>query len=304
MLTKLKGRFQPLAGRVTPLLESLRPKQWTKNAVIFAALVFDQQLFRPVPFLRTLAAFGLMCLLSSAVYLVNDLADIEKDRQHPAKRNRPLPSGRLAPRTAKVVAVLLPAVALPLAFLLDLRFGLIALLYLGKDLLYSLELKHVVIVDVLVVALGFVLRVGAGVVVITVARFSPWLYICMTLLALFMGFGKRRGELAQLQSQAGEARSVLDDYTLPYLDEVLNLVSGATIMAYSLYTFSAENLPDNHTMMLTIPFVIYAIFRYLYLIHVKGEGGAPDELVLTDRPLQVTFGLWGLAAVLILYLAR
>jgi 4-hydroxybenzoate polyprenyltransferase len=317
MLTRLKDRLQPLAarlrplaerlqplvGRAAPLIETMRPRQWTKNAVVFAALVFDQQLLRPVPFLRTLAAFGLMCLLTSAVYLVNDLADMEKDKLHPFKRNRPLPAGRLSRRAAVIAAVALPLVALPLAFLLDLRFGLIAVLYLGKDILYSLELKNIVIIDVLVLALGFVLRVGAGVVVITVARFSPWLYICMTLLALFMGFGKRRAELAQLAGQAGAARDVLNEYTLPFLDEILTIVSGATLMAYSLYTFSAENLPKNHTMMLTIPFVIYALFRYLYLIHVKNEGGAPDELVLTDRPLQITFGLWGLASVLILYLA-
>ena len=286
------------------LLQTMRPKQWTKNAFIFAALVFDQQLFHLEPFLRTLAGFGLLCLLSSTVYLFNDLADIERDRQHPIKRNRPLPSGRLKPGLALAAAILLPAIALPLSFMLHINFGIIALIFLAKDLLYSFWLKNVVIIDVLVLAAGFVLRVGAGVVIITVTRFSPWLYICMSLLALFLGFGKRRAELKLLDIQAINSRAVLKQYTLAFLDELINLVSTAVVIAYSLYTFSAENLPKNHAMMLTIPFVLYGIFRYLYLIHVKDEGGAPDELLLTDRPLQIAIVLWGLSAVLILYLSR
>ena len=286
------------------LLQTMRPKQWTKNGFIFAALVFDQQVFHPVPFVRTLAGFALLCLLSSTVYLINDLVDIERDRQHPTKRNRPLASGRLDRRVALAAAIILPAIVLPLSFSLDWRFGLIALIFLVKDLLYSFWLKNVVIVDVLVLAAGFVLRVGAGVVIITVARFSPWLYICMSLLALFLGFGKRRAELRLLEKQAGSTRAVLKEYSLAFLDELINLVSTAAVIAYSLYTFSAENLPKNHAMMLTIPFVVYGIFRYLYLIHIKDEGGAPDELLLTDRPLQTTFALWGVSAVLILYLSR
>ena len=285
------------------LLQTIRPRQWTKNAVIFAALVFDGQLFDAIPFLRTVAGFGLLCLLSSSVYIINDLADIDKDRLHPKKRNRPLAAGRLDRRVALAAALFLPAVVLPLGFALDWRFGLIAVSYLAANLLYSLKLKNVVIVDVLIVALGYLLRVGAGVALITIARFSPWLYICMTLLALFLGFGKRRAELVLMARQAGDSHQVLKDYSLSFLDELINMVSTATILAYSLYTFSAENLPENHAMMLTIPFVLYGIFRYLYLIHIKGEGGAPDELILTDRPLQVTFALWGLSSVLILYLS-
>ena len=286
------------------LLQTMRPKQWTKNGVVFAALVFDGQLFHVAPFLRTLAGFLVLCLLSSTVYLVNDLADIEKDRLHPKKRNRPLASGRLSPSAAVIAAVALLAVAVPASFWLSWRFGVIGLIYLASNLAYSYGLKNVVILDVLVVAMGYVLRVGAGVALITVERFSPWLYICMSLLALFMSFGKRRGELVLMHGNSGESRRVLQDYTLSYLDELINLVSSATVMAYSLYTFSAPNLPENHAMMLTIPFVLYGIFRYLYLIHIKGEGGAPDELVLTDRPLQLTFALWGLTAVGVLYLSR
>ncbi len=285
------------------LLQTMRPKQWLKNAIIFAALVFDHQLLQPQPFLRTLAGFGLLCALSSAVYLLNDLADIEKDKLHPKKRLRPLPSGRLKREVALAAAIMLPLVALPLSFALDWRFALIAALYIVSNVLYSFRLKHIVIIDVLVLALGYLLRVGAGVVLITVERFSPWLYLCITLLALFMGFGKRRGELVLMQADVGAGRRVLQDYSLPFLDELINVVSTALIMAYSLYTFSAPNLPANHAMMLTIPFVLYAIFRYLYLIHIKGEGGAPDELVFTDRPLQISFVLWALSAVAVLYLS-
>ncbi len=285
------------------LLQTMRPKQWLKNSIIFAALVFDHQLLQPQPFLRTLAGFGLLCALSSAVYLFNDLADIDKDRLHPKKRLRPLPSGRLKREVALAAASALLLVAMPLSFALDWRFGLIATIYLISNVLYSFRLKHIVIIDVLVLALGYLLRVGAGVVLITVERFSPWLYLCITLLALFMGFGKRRGELVLMQADVGAGRRVLKDYSLPFLDELINVVSTALIMAYSLYTFSAPNLPANHAMMLTIPFVLYAIFRYLYLIHIKGEGGAPDELVFTDRPLQVSFVLWALSAVAVLYLS-
>lgn len=284
------------------LLQTMRPRQWVKNGFIFTALVFDRQLDDPLPFLRTLAGFALLCLLSSAVYIINDLADIEKDRQHPKKRQRPLPSGRLKKELALAAAITLPLIALPLSFVLGLSFGGFALTYLVINLLYSFWLKHVVLIDVLALASGYLLRVGAGVALITVERFSPWLYLFTTLLALFIGFGKRRAEFALMEGQVGNSRKVLEDYSLSFLDELINIVSTATIMAYSLYTFSAEGLPENHTMMLTIPFVLYGIFRYLYLIHLKGEGGAPDELVFVDRPLQVTVGLWAIAIVVILYL--
>ena len=282
----------------------MRPKQWIKNGIIFAPLIFDRQLLLPEPLLRTAAGFVLLCLLSSTVYLFNDLADVEKDRLHPKKRNRPLAAGRLSPRVALAVAILLPVLALPLSVWLDWRFGAIALVYLVTNLLYSFWLKHVVIIDVLVLASGYVLRVAAGVVLIVVERFSPWLYLCITLGALFLGFGKRRGELILMNNNSGSSRRVLEEYTIPFLDELINIVATMTIMAYSLYTFSAPNLPENHAMMLTIPIVVYGIFRYLYLIHIKGEGGAPDELVLTDRPLQAAFGLWGLLAVAVLYLSQ
>jgi 4-hydroxybenzoate polyprenyltransferase len=283
------------------LLESMRPRQWTKNVFVFAALVFDHKLFDPIYFLKTLAAFAIFCALSSAVYIINDLADVQHDRRHPAKRNRPIASGRLPQRTALTAGVAMPLVFLPLSFALDWRFGLVAAAYFGENLLYSLRLKKLVIIDVLMLALGFVLRVAAGVVVVDVQRFSPWLYICMTLLALFLGFGKRRQELVLMADLGNNSRANLDDYNIPLLDQMIGIVTAAILMAYSLYTFSASGLPVNDSMMLTIPFVLYGIFRYLYLIHARGEGGAPDELVLRDHPLQITILLWGITTVVIMY---
>ena len=284
------------------LLQTMRPKQWIKNVFIFGALVFDNKLFDPAYFLRTLAAFVMFCLVSSAVYIINDLGDIKKDRLHPIKRNRPLASGRLKPPVAVGGVVGILVVLLPLAFALDLSFGIIALAYLVNNLLYTFWLKNVVIIDVLSIAAGFVLRVGAGVAVIPTERFSPWIYVCMTLLALFLGFGKRRHELALLATDANNHRQVLEDYNLPFLDEMMGVVTASTVMAYATYTFSAEGLPSNHSMMLTVPFVLYAIFRYLYLIHVRGEGGAPEEILLSDRPFLLDVTLWGILVVLLLYL--
>jgi 4-hydroxybenzoate polyprenyltransferase len=285
------------------LFKTMRPRQWTKNFFLFAALIFDHKLFQPDALLNTLLGFGLLCLLSSTVYIINDLADIEKDRQHPRKRHRPLASGALPPRVALLAVGACLVLGVPLAFWLHLGFGLIAIVYLIINLLYSFWLKNIVLIDVLFLASGYLLRVVGGAVMIG-STISPWLYICMTLAALFIGFGKRRGEMVLMQTNSGSSRKVLQDYTLPFLDELINLVATSTIVAYSFYTFSAENLPQNRAMMLTIPFVLYGIFRYLYLIHIKGEGGAPDELVFTDRPLLITGVLWGLACVVILYLNR
>jgi len=283
------------------LLKSMRPKQWIKNLLIYAALVFDQQLFQIEPFLRTTAGFISFCLGASAIYLANDLVDLEHDRLHPIKKNRPLASGRLDPQIAKVSIVLLLIISISLGFSLSLGFGTVLLTYLLLTLLYSFKLKHIPIIDVLVLATGYVLRVTAGVTLITVARFSPWMYMCVTLLALFMGLGKRRAEMVLMAQSAHSSRRVLDGYTIPFIDQLIAIVSSTTIIAYALYTFSAENLPNNHLMMLTIPFVIYGIFRYLYLIHVENKGGAPEELVLTDKPLMATGILWGLSVIVILY---
>jgi len=276
------------------LFRTLRPKQWTKNAAIFAALIFDAKVFQRGPLLRTLAGFLLLCAVTGAVYIINDLADVEKDRQHPTKRNRPLASGALPAPVAIVGAVVLLGVALPLAFWLDVYFGLLVTGYLLLQFAYTYVLKHYVIVDVIAISAGFVLRVGAGVPLVPADRFSPWLYICVTLLALFLGFGKRRQELVLLQEDAKNHRAILGEYSVPFLDEMINVVISAAIVAYSLYTFTAVNVPPNHLMMLTIPFPIYGLFRYLYLIHIRGETAAPDEVLLKDRPIQLTVLAWGM----------
>ena len=288
---------------LTALIKTMRPRQWvTKNIFIFAAIVFDKQLFFLDSFLRTLAGFALFCLISSSVYIFNDIADVEADRQHPEKKNRPIPSGKLPIPAAWTAGVLLAAVTLGAGYLLAPSFGYVMGLYFLLIMVYSKWLKHIPIVDVLVISAGFVLRVGAGVTLIQVERFSPWLYVVMTLLSLFLGFGKRRAELALLLQGAGSHRKVLDGYTLPLLDQYIMIVSGTTIVAYSLYTFSAPNVPENHSMMLTIPFVVYTIFRYLYLIEVKHAGGAPEEILLSDRPFQIAMFLWVATVIVIFYL--
>jgi 4-hydroxybenzoate polyprenyltransferase len=290
-----------LFTNVYGLLRTLRPKQWIKNVFVFAALVFDEKLTNWPLLGKTVFAFILFCMISSTVYIINDLADLEKDKQHPKKKNRALPSGQLKPWFAILGAAGILAMCLPLSFWLDLYFGAIVLGYFLLNLAYSFVLKHVVIVDVMVVASGFVMRVAAGVVVAQAERFSPWLYVCMIFLALFMAIGKRRHELTYLAEGANSHRRILDQYSVDFLDEMNRLVTTGAMIGYSLYTFSATNLPPNHAMMLTIPFVIYGLFRYQYLIHVKGEGGAPEMLVYTDLPLLLDLVLWGTAVVLIMY---
>ena len=286
---------------LTALLKTMRPRQWTKNAFVFFALVFDKQLLQLPAFLNTLAGFALFCLVSSAVYIFNDLADLEADRQHPEKKNRPLPSGQLPQGAAWTAGVLLAAVTLPLGWMLSPFFAGVLAFYFLINLAYSRWLKHVPILDVMIVAAGFVLRVHAGTTLIHVERFSPWLYAVTTLGALYLGFGKRRAELALLAHGAGSHRKVLEGYTLPLLDQYITIVSAATILAYSLYTFSAPNLPANHSMMLTIPFMAYIIFRYLYIIQVTHDAGAPEEVLLTDRPMQIAIFLFGLAVIAVFY---
>ena len=283
------------------LIKAMRPKQWTKNGFVFFALVFDKQLFHRDAFLRTLEGFFLFCLMSSTVYLFNDIADVESDRQHPEKKHRPIASGALPITTAWIAAFSLSIITLSLAFILSPFFAGILAIYLITNLLYSRWLKHVPILDVIILASGFVLRVGAGASLIVVERFSPWLYVVTTLFALFIGFGKRRAEMTLLEKGAAAHRKVLDGYTLPMLDQFITIVSGTTIVAYSLYTFSAPNLPENHSMMLTIPFAVYGIFRYLQLIQTGNAAGSPDEVALKDRPLQLTALLWGLAVLAIFY---
>ncbi|MCX6067037.1 MAG: decaprenyl-phosphate phosphoribosyltransferase [Chloroflexi bacterium] len=287
---------------LTALFKTMRPRQWTKNAFVFFALVFDKQLFHLPAFLHTLGGFALFCLISSVVYLVNDIADIEADRQHPTKKQRPLPSGKLPIRVAWMAAIVLILITLPLAYWLAPGFAAVLTTYLVINLAYSKWLKHVPIVDVFIIAAGFVLRVEAGVALIVVERFSPWLYVVTTLGSLYLGFGKRRAELSLLATGAGSHRKVLEGYSIPLLDQYITIVSAATILSYSLYTFSAPNLPANHSMMLTIPFVAYIIFRYLYLIQMTHNAGAPEEVLLADRPIQIAIALTGLVILGVFYI--
>lgn len=284
------------------IIKSLRIKQWLKNGFLLAALVFDRQLTNFSAAARIFLGIIIFSILSSSVYIFNDIFDVEADRKHPKKKNRPIASGQVKIRDAVIIGIVLAATSLSWAYTLSSAFLVICLLYLFTNILYSKWLKHVPLVDVMVIASGFVLRVAAGVTLIEVERFSPWMYVVTTLLALYIGFGKRRAELSLMSEEANQHRKVFNGYTIEFLDQLITIVSGTTIVAYSLYTFSAPNLPENHSMMLTIPFVIYGIFRYLYLIKVKKEGGAPEELVLRDIPLLSSLILWGLSVLVIFYL--
>jgi 4-hydroxybenzoate polyprenyltransferase len=287
---------------VVALVIALRPKQWTKNAVVFAALVFDHKLFDATRFLDTLGAFFCFCLASSAVYLINDLQDIESDRAHPRKRHRPIASGTVSSTIAWFTVAGLLVVSLPLALWLRPEFAAAVAGYLVLMVAYTFWLKHFVILDVFAISAGFVLRAAGGGLVLDVP-ISPWLYVCTVLLSLFLGFGKRRHELLLLDDAAGEHRRNLDEYSVELLDQLILISAAATVMAYSLYTFTSLSLPENHSMMLTIPFVMYAMFRYLFLIHRRDGGGSPEQLLLTDGPLLAGIASWGLLAVGILYLA-
>ena len=285
----------------TALLKTMRPRQWTKNALIMAPLFFDRQITNLVFLERVIAAFFLFCFLSSAIYIFNDISDLEADKKHPQKKNRPIASGQLPVMVAWAAEIILIVVLLPLSYLLSPKFAIIALIYIILNVAYSKWFKHIPLLDVLILATFYVLRVGAGVSVIQVKLFSPWLYVVTTLLALYLGLGKRRAELALLADDANSHRRVLQGYSLPLLDQLITIVSSSTIVAYSLYTFLSPIAIGNHALMLTIPFVIYGIFRYLYLIQIKHAGGAPEEVLLMDRPLQLSIGLWGIAIFIVFY---
>jgi 4-hydroxybenzoate polyprenyltransferase len=284
----------------------MRPKQWTKNVLIYAGLVFDGQLFNRESFTIVTVSFVLLCLAASTIYVVNDLADIERDRQHPRKQKRPLPSGQLPVPLAVAAAIFLPVFSVGVAALYNPRYALTLILYITLHILYSFWIKHIVILDILTITAGYVLRVAAGVLVIEVARFSPWLYTCTALLALFLTIGKRRQELIMLGDNANNVRPIFKQYNLPLLDDMLRMVTTSILIAYILYTIEAPSLllAGNNLALITIPFVMYGLFRYLYLIHVKGEGSAPDEVLFRDRPLLAAIVLWGITFVFILYLPR
>ena len=282
-------------------LVALRPKQWVKNVFIFAPLVFAMELKNPHAVLMALATFAAFCALASAVYLANDVRDREADRRHPVKCRRPIAAGELSPAVAIVASVLFGAGALLAAYRIAPRVGAVATAYLVLNILYSFGLKRVVILDVMIVASGFLLRAAAGAFALDVVL-SHWLVLCTGLLALFLGFVKRRQEIATLTDRLG-TREILREYSLPFLDEMIGIVTGATVVAYALYAFSEEvarKLGTEH-MGLTIPFVLYGIFRTLYLVHQRGEGENPTTLFLSDPPLIATVFLWGLSVVVAIY---
>ncbi len=284
------------------LLRSLRPEQWTKNLVVFAGLGFGLKLFDATAVLQATAATILFCVLSGVVYLVNDLADREADRQHPLKARRPIAAGTLPPGVAAAAAVVLGAGALAAAFALRLSFGWVALAYLVLQLAYSGPLKHIVIIDVLTLALGFVLRAVAGAVAIDVL-ISHWLLVVTILLALFLALSKRRHELVLLADGAAEHRKILGEYSPYLLDQMIGVVTASTLIAYTFYCISPETVQKfgSDRLGLTVPFVLYGIFRYLYLVHRRDGGGSPSEMLLADRPLLVCVALWALAVIVILY---
>ncbi len=286
------------------IVKAMRPKQWLKNVLVFAGLLFALKFTDPDAILKAFAAFCLFCLFSSSVYLINDLQDREKDALNPRTRNRPIASGALKPGIAvATIAVVLP-VTFVLSYLLSPWFALVGAIYMAKDLGYSYGLKHVVIIDVFLIAAGFTLRAVAGALAIGV-NISQWLYMVTTLGALFLALNKRKHEVLLLGAEGKSHRKVLDDYSPALIDEMLAVITASTVMSYSLYTFSADNLPAalraNHLMMLTIPFVLYGIFRYLYLVYQKNEGSSPEEVLLRDRPLLVCVVLWGLTSAALLY---
>jgi 4-hydroxybenzoate polyprenyltransferase len=293
------------------VLTSIRPKQWTKNLLVYLALFFtvneawDASDFSALfsHFGKATLAFIIFLALSGAVYLVNDIFDADKDRQHPKKRNRPIASGRLSVALARVVAGILAAVGIGAAFVLEPLFGIVAASYLATMAVYTSALKQVIVLDVFAISTGFVLRAVAGAAVLQVP-ISPWLYICTGLGALFIALGKRRSELSLAGERAPSQRGTLERYTTSVLDQFIVVVATCVILAYSLYTFPASNLPGNHTMMLTIPFVAYGLFRYMFLVHVKDMGESPEELLISDAPLVAAIILWLATAATILVVFR
>ena len=297
-------------SRSPALLRALRPKQWIKNLLLFAGFVFTlNEQWRPFSpemwhaLKRSSAAFLLFSFVASSVYLLNDVRDVEKDRKHPTKRRRPIAAGELSPRVAVATALVLMPACLVAAYLLSRPFAVVVAAYLGMQVAYILVLKEIVLLDVFVLALGFVMRAISGAVVIG-AEISPWLYIVTLLGALFLGLTKRRSELILLEEGAGQHRKILQMYTPGLLDSLTSIAASSTIMAYSLYTFTSPKLPHNNLMMLTIPFVIFGMFRYVYLAHSQNAGGSPEEVFLRDRPIIGTIALWIVTTALILGLRR
>ncbi len=295
--------------RMPPWLETLRPKQWTKNLVLFAAIVFSERglITQPRAWLLSVAAFLIFCALSGCVYLLNDLVDIEKDRLHPEKCRRPLASGSLPVRQAKAMLVALLVFCMGASWCLPPVFMASTAGYFLLNLAYSFWLKHQVILDVLTIAIGFVLRAMAGVgamqAIDSLVRMSHWLVLCTLMLALFLALAKRRGEIWRMRSEASSHRRILDEYSLHFLDEMTAVSGATTIIGYALYTVSAETIAriGSDRLIFTVPFVIYGVFRYLYLIHIRNQGENPSAVFLRDRPMQINLMLWVMTVILLIH---
>jgi 4-hydroxybenzoate polyprenyltransferase len=287
---------------VLQLFISLRPGQWTKNLLVFAGLLFGRQLFNPVAVGQAIGAFTIFCALSGVVYVINDILDRESDRLHPLKALRPIASGALSVGTAQAAAIVVGAGALAGSFALGWRFAAVAITYVALQGLYSVVLKHVVILDVLTIAIGFVLRAVAGAVAIDVI-IGHWLLVCTILLALFIALAKRRHEIVLLAGEAPSHRPILGEYSPYLLDQMIGVVTASTLIAYIVYTVSPETQEKFGTawLGLTIPFPLYGIFRYLYLVHRREGGGSPADLLLTDKPLLACVALWALTVAAIIY---
>ncbi len=283
----------------SPYIHQMRPRQYAKNVFIFAPLFFDRQLFNPHALYLTFLGFVTLCVLSSGVYVLNDLVDVQADRNHPQKKYRPIASGKISIPNARIFCVLLFAASFTMAYLINTEFFTLCILMAVINLAYSFKLKHIPLIDIITIGILFLIRVHSGAILIKVQIFSPWLYIVTFMLALYLGFGKRRAELASLQNNS--TRPVLDGYTVPFLDQLISIISAIIIISYALYTFSGPAVPENNRLLLTIPFVVYGIFRYLYLIQVKHQGGAPEEVLFSDHWLQGTIFLYAVSVVFAIY---
>lgn len=300
-----------ILSTISALIRSARPRQWTKSLAVFLPLFFSVNeawtLDNPQTALelgaRAIGAAVVFCLVSGAIYLINDLADRERDRAHPTKRNRPIASGVISPHLAAISAVILALAGLASAFALDPQLGIVIVIYILIQAAYSAHLKNVALLDVFSVASGFVLRVLAGAVVIGVP-ISPWLYICAGLGSLFIALAKRRSELARAGDTAGDQRGILHAYTVGMLDQMIGVVATSAVVSYALYTFTADNLPDNHAMTLTLPFVLYGVFRYIYLVHTRDIAESPEEILIGDTPMILAVILWLATGATILLLYR
>ncbi|MFA5843281.1 MAG: decaprenyl-phosphate phosphoribosyltransferase [Coriobacteriia bacterium] len=284
------------SNTIAALFLSTRPRQWTKNLVVFSALIFAGRFTRPDSIARSVLAFAVFCLLSGAIYLINDVHDREQDREHASKRSRPIASGALSARIALGAAAGLVLVAAAGSFVLGSSFATVAAGFLLLHLAYTFFLKSQVILDVMAIAAGFVLRAQAGIVAIS-ASFSLWLLVCAALLALVLSLGKRRHELLLLEERAGDHRVTLQHYTTEFIDQMLSAVTAATIVSYTMYTFFSPTFQRHDYLMLTVPFVVYGLFRYMYLVYERDLGGSPEEILLTDVPLMLDIALWLVASI-------